>query len=57
MESWKPDVGGGTLGEEQVKNVVGGAVAEELAERLLMPGNAMGFDEREEVVRGVAGQG
>ena len=50
------DVGGGAFGEEQVEDVVGGAVAEELAEGLFVPGDAVFGDEREEVLRGVAGE-
>ena len=49
-------VGGGALGEEHVEDVVGGAVAEELAEGFFVPGDAVFFDEGEEVLRGEAGE-
>lgn len=41
---------------EQVRDFAGGAVAEELAEGFLVVGDAMFFDERDEVRRRVAGQ-
>ena len=49
-------VGLGALGQQHVEDVVGGAVAEELAEGLLVPGDAVLFDQREEVLRGEAGE-
>ncbi len=49
--------GGGALALEEGDDVLGGAVAEELAEGLLVPGDAVMLDEGEEVLRGVAGEG
>jgi hypothetical protein len=49
--------GVGALAEEQVEDVVGGAVAEELAEGFLVVGDGVFFDEGDEVARGVAGEG
>ena len=50
-------VGFGALAEEEVEDVVGRAVAEELAEGLLVVEDAVLFDQRDEVLRGVAGEG
>ena len=51
------DVGFGALAGEEVDDVAGGAVAEELAESFLVVGDAVALDEVEEVVGGVAGEG
>ncbi len=47
---------GTALGFEQVDDVLRGTVTKELAERFLMVGNAMLFDQSDEVRRRVAGQ-
>jgi hypothetical protein len=44
------------LGFEQFHNIVGGAVAEKLAKRLLVIGNVVSFNQRDEVGRFVPGQ-
>src|ERR1039458_1431050 len=44
------------LGFEQVRNVPGGAIAEELSESFLVVGDAMPFDQGDEVLRGITGQ-
>ncbi len=49
-------VGAGAFGEQQVEDVVGGAVSEKLAKGLFVPGDAVLFDEGEEVLRGEAGE-
>ena len=49
--------GGAAFGFQHVGDVAGGVVAEELAERFFVVGDAMLFDEGEEVRGGVAGQG
>ena len=49
--------GGRAFGQQQVEDVVGGAVAKELAKGLLVPGDAVRFDHGEEVLRGEAGEG
>jgi hypothetical protein len=51
------DVGVAALAEEHVYDLAGGAVAEELAELLFVVGDAVGFDEVDEVLGGVAGKG
>ncbi len=51
------DVGGATFGFEQVDDLGGGIVAEELAESFFVPGDAMFLDESEKVVRGETGEG
>ena len=56
VESWMRAFGLGALAQEQVEDVLGGAVAEELAEVLLVPGDVVGFNQGEEVLRGVAGE-
>jgi hypothetical protein len=50
------DVSGGTFGEEQVDDLIRGAVAEKLAEGFLVVANAMVLDEGDEVGGGVAGE-
>jgi hypothetical protein len=50
------DFGFGALACEEVDDVAGGAVAEELAERFFVVGDAVLFDERDEVLRGVTGE-
>ena len=52
----KGDAGFGCFGEQHVEDVVGGAVAEELAEGLFVPGDAVFFDESDEVGGRVAGE-
>ena len=44
------------LGQQHADDVLGAVVAEELAERLFVPGDAVLFDQRDEVVRRVARQ-
>jgi len=44
------------FGEQHVEDVAGGAVGEELAELLFVPGDAVLFDESEEIGGGVAGE-
>lgn len=44
------------LAEEHIEDVVGGAVAEELAEGFLVVGDAVFFYQSNEVLRGVAGE-
>jgi len=51
------DAGIAAFGEEHVEDLLSGTVAEELAEGFLVPGDAVVFDEGEEVLRGVAGEG
>src|SRR3546814_8090732 len=46
--------GGRAVGEQQVDDLLRGAVAEELAERLLVPGDAGRVDPRDEILLGVA---
>ncbi len=50
------DAGLGCFGEQHVEDVAGGAVAEELAELLFVPGDAVLFDKGEEVGGRVAGE-
>ncbi len=50
-------VGGAAFGFEHVGDVAGGVVAEELAEGFFVVGDAMFFDEGEEIRGSVAGQG
>jgi hypothetical protein len=50
------DAGGAALRFEHGDDVACGAVAEELAERLLVEGNAMPFDEGDEISWRVAGE-
>jgi hypothetical protein len=56
VESWMRALRVGALAQQQVEDVVGGAVAEELAEGLLVVGDAVLLDQGEEVLRGVAGE-
>ena len=49
-------VGLGAFREQEIEDVVGGAVAEELAEGLLVVGDAVSLDEGDEVARGEAGE-
>ncbi len=49
-------IGGAAFGFQHVGDVAGGVVAEELAERFFVVGDAMFFDEGEEISRRVAGQ-
>jgi len=46
----------GALAQQQVEDVVSGAVAEELPEGFFVVADAVLFDERDEVLRGVAGE-
>src|SRR3546814_8054514 len=48
------DSGGRAVGEQHVDDLLRGAVAEELAERLLVPGDAGRVDPRDEILLGVA---
>ena len=48
---------GVAFGEEHGDDLAGGAVAEELAEGLFVPGDGVTVDEVDEVLRGVAGEG
>ena len=50
------DVGVGALASSRVRMSLGGAVAEELAEGLLVLGDVVFFDQGEEVRRGEAGE-
>src|SRR3546814_13108044 len=48
------DSGGRAVGEQHVDDLLRGAVAEALAERLLVPGDAGRVDPRDEILLGVA---
>ncbi len=50
-------MGGAAFGFEHVGDVAGGTVAEELTEGFFVVGDAMLFDEGDEIRGGVAGQG
>ncbi len=50
------DLGGATFGFEEVGDVRGGIVAEELAERFFVVGDAMLFDEGDEICGSEAGK-
>ena len=46
----------GAFVEQQLDDLARGAVAEELAQRLLVPGDAVTLDQVEEILRGVAAE-
>jgi hypothetical protein len=56
MSTAQVNVGGAAFLEQHREDLARGSVAEELAERLLVIRNAMTFDHRNKIARGVAAE-